>query len=154
MKEEVATCSSTLTWRIPWTEEPGGLQSMGLQRVGHDWAHTHIRITCSMLGSFPGTGDPAVNNTTDQLNNNNSLFPRKPLLKPYPQEVFKNSSISPESMGSSGLSNDFGLAVKLKVRPWLYGSSTWIAYLNFAGTANFKDINILQHSKLLCCGPL
>ena len=30
-------------WRIPWTEEPGGLQSMGLQRVGHDWAmeHTH-----------------------------------------------------------------------------------------------------------------
>ena len=28
--------SSILTWRIPWTEEPGGLQSMGLQRVGHD----------------------------------------------------------------------------------------------------------------------
>ena len=27
-----------LTWEIPWTEEPGGLQSMGLQRVGHDWA--------------------------------------------------------------------------------------------------------------------
>ena len=30
-----ATHSSILTWRIPWTEEPGGLQSMGLQRVGH-----------------------------------------------------------------------------------------------------------------------
>ena len=30
--------SSILTWRIPWTEEPGGLQSTGLQRVGHDWA--------------------------------------------------------------------------------------------------------------------
>ena len=29
---------STLAWRIPWTGEPGGLQSMGLQRVGHDWA--------------------------------------------------------------------------------------------------------------------
>ena len=70
-----------------------------------------------MLGSFPGTGDPAINNTTDQLSNNNSLFPRKPLLKPHPQEVFKNTSISPESRGSSGLSNDFGLAVKLKVRP-------------------------------------
>ena len=28
--------SSILAWRIPWTEEPGGLQSMGLQRVGHD----------------------------------------------------------------------------------------------------------------------
>ena len=32
----MATQSSILAWRIPWTEEPGGLQSMGLQRVGHD----------------------------------------------------------------------------------------------------------------------
>ena len=30
--------SSTLAWRVPWAEEPGGLQSMGLRRVGHDWA--------------------------------------------------------------------------------------------------------------------
>ena len=30
------TCSSIPAWEIPWTEEPGGLQSMGLQRVGHD----------------------------------------------------------------------------------------------------------------------
>ena len=37
-----ATHSSILAWRIPWTDEPGGLESMGLQRVGHDWAaHTH-----------------------------------------------------------------------------------------------------------------
>ena len=34
--EGMATHSSTLAWRIPWTEEPGGLQSMGSQRVGHD----------------------------------------------------------------------------------------------------------------------
>ena len=33
----MATHSSTLAWKIPWTEEPGGLQSMGSQRVGHDW---------------------------------------------------------------------------------------------------------------------
>ena len=33
----MATHSSILVWRIPWTEEPGGLQSMGLQRVRHDW---------------------------------------------------------------------------------------------------------------------
>ena len=36
LEEEIATHSSILAWRIPWTEEPGGLQSMGLQRVGHD----------------------------------------------------------------------------------------------------------------------
>ena len=34
----MATHSSSLAWKIPWTEEPGGLQSKGLQRVGHDWA--------------------------------------------------------------------------------------------------------------------
>ena len=34
----IGTHSSVLTWRIPWTEEPGRLQSMGSQRAGHDWA--------------------------------------------------------------------------------------------------------------------
>ena len=37
----MATHSSFLAWRIPWTEEPGRLQSMGLQRVGHDWVTEH-----------------------------------------------------------------------------------------------------------------
>ena len=36
--KEMATHSSILVWKIPWTEEPGRLQWMGLQRVGHDWA--------------------------------------------------------------------------------------------------------------------
>ena len=36
LEKEMATHSSILAWRIAWTEEPGGLQSMGLQRVGHN----------------------------------------------------------------------------------------------------------------------
>ena len=36
LEKEMATLSSILAWRIPWTEEPGRLQSMGSQRVGHD----------------------------------------------------------------------------------------------------------------------
>ena len=36
LEEEMATHSSVLAWRIPWTEEPGGLLSMGLHRVRHD----------------------------------------------------------------------------------------------------------------------
>ena len=36
LEKEMATHSSTLAWKIPWTEEPGRLQSMGSQRVGHD----------------------------------------------------------------------------------------------------------------------
>ena len=37
LEKEMATHSSVLAWKIPWTEEPGRLQSMRLQRVGHDW---------------------------------------------------------------------------------------------------------------------
>ena len=36
LEKEMASHSSTLAWKIPWTEEPGGLQSMGSHRVGHD----------------------------------------------------------------------------------------------------------------------
>ena len=36
LEKEMAIHSSNLAWKIPWTEEPGGLQSMGLKRVGHD----------------------------------------------------------------------------------------------------------------------
>ena len=36
MQKEIATHSSILAWKIPWTEEPGGLQSMGSERLGHD----------------------------------------------------------------------------------------------------------------------
>ena len=36
LEKEMAIHSSTIAWKIPWTEEPGRLQSMGLRRVGHD----------------------------------------------------------------------------------------------------------------------
>ena len=38
LEKEMAAHSSTLAWRIPWTEEPGELWSIGLQRAGHNWA--------------------------------------------------------------------------------------------------------------------
>ena len=38
LEKEMAIHSSTIAWKIPWTDEPGRLQSMGSQRVGHDWA--------------------------------------------------------------------------------------------------------------------
>ena len=49
----IAPHSSTLAWKIPWTEEPGGLQSMGSQRVGHDWV-TSLSLSC--IGE--GNGNP------------------------------------------------------------------------------------------------
>ena len=42
--------SSILAWRIPWTEEPGGLQFTGLQRVGHNWAQHSSKMSPEVLG--------------------------------------------------------------------------------------------------------
>ena len=44
LEKEMATHSSILAWRIAWTEEPGGLQSMVPQRVGHDYMTEHICV--------------------------------------------------------------------------------------------------------------
>ena len=44
-EKAMAPHSSTLAWKIPWTEEPGGLQSMGLLRVGHHWATSLSLLT-------------------------------------------------------------------------------------------------------------
>ena len=49
LEEEMATRSSTLAWRIPWTEEPGGLQPMGSRRIKHDQAYEHISSLKSAL---------------------------------------------------------------------------------------------------------
>ena len=69
-EKAMAPHSSTLAWKIPWMEEPGGLQSMGSLRVGHDWAtslslfHFHalekeIATHSSFLAwRIPGAGEP------------------------------------------------------------------------------------------------
>ena len=50
LEKEMATHSSTFAWKIPWMEEPGGLQSMGLRREGHNLAtNTHIPDAVSSL---------------------------------------------------------------------------------------------------------
>ena len=59
LDKEMATHSSIVVWKIPWTEEPGGLQSTGTQRVGHDrvcaharartHTHTHTHMQCITL---------------------------------------------------------------------------------------------------------
>ena len=70
LEKAMAPHSSTLAWKIPWTEEPGGLQSMGWLRVGHDWTtslslfHFHalekeMATHSSVLAwRIPGTGEP------------------------------------------------------------------------------------------------
>ena len=46
LEKEMATHSSVLAWKSAWTEEPGGLQSMGSKRVGHDLENEQQQLTC------------------------------------------------------------------------------------------------------------
>ena len=54
LEKEMAIHSSTIAWKIPWTEEPGRLQSMGSQRVGLDWA-TSLSLSLSNAVTSSGT---------------------------------------------------------------------------------------------------
>ena len=67
LQKAMATHSSTLAWKIPWVEEPGGLQSMGLLRVGHDFTFTsHCHALEKEMAThsgvlawrIPGMGEP------------------------------------------------------------------------------------------------
>ena len=55
LEKEKATHSSILAWKIPWTVEPGRLQSRGLQRVGHDGATSLPKVMLSDQGCDGGT---------------------------------------------------------------------------------------------------
>ena len=58
LEEGMATHSSILAWKIPWTEQPCGLQSLGSQRVGHDWAintHTHNKFISALHFKTPSS---------------------------------------------------------------------------------------------------
>ena len=60
LEKEMATHSSSLAWKTPWTEEPGRLQSIGLQRVGHDWATSlHFIGISSFMQSYSFAKSPA-----------------------------------------------------------------------------------------------
>ena len=58
LEKEMATHSSTLAWRIPRTEEPGSLQSMGSRRVGHDW---ETSFSLSLLPAVALPISPSIN---------------------------------------------------------------------------------------------
>ena len=58
LKKELATHSSVLAWKIPWVEEPDRLQSIGSQRVGHNWLPFHLLLRCSSAHCSPGKQTP------------------------------------------------------------------------------------------------
>ena len=101
LEKAMAPHSSTLAWKIPWMEEPGRLQSMGLLRVGHDWA-TSLSLSLFIFHALekemathssvlawriPGTGEPGglpdvygVAQSRTRLKRLSSNFSLKPLF--------------------------------------------------------------------------
>ena len=60
LEKEIATHSSILVWEIPWIEEPGGLQSVGSQRVGHDLASILEDLTLSLISYVTLTNSKGI----------------------------------------------------------------------------------------------
>ena len=89
LEKEMATHSSTLAWEIPWTEEPGSLKSMGLQRVRHDWATTLLYfkpISDSLLSLLPLHEKlfPQIHTVSSSTSN---TFPETPFLTAFTPAV-------------------------------------------------------------------
>ena len=73
---EMATHSSILAWKIPWTEQSGGLQSMGSQKVRHDWAHTHLSwLVLSKAPSLPSIMWVSLIQSVEGLNRTKDWLP-------------------------------------------------------------------------------
>ena len=65
MEKEMATHSSIHAWKIPWTEEPGGLQSMGSRRVRHNWETSVCVCVCVLIGRKVMTNPDSILKSRD-----------------------------------------------------------------------------------------
>ena len=121
LEKEMATHSSILAWEIPCTEEPGGLQSMGLQRVGHDLATEHacLRYLINLLSSkvpwwkkvkvtqlCPTLCDPGLYTPWNSLGQNTGVGSLSLLQGIFPTQVSctEGGSLPAEPQGFRGYS--------------------------------------------------
>ena len=109
LEEGMATHSSILAWRIPWTGEPGRLQSMGSHRVGHDWVIEHMGIWVSLWLS----------------GKESSCQYRKPGSIPGSGKSHWDESGNPVQYSFLENSTDWSLA---DYSPWGHKSGTWLSY--------------------------
>ena len=132
LEKEMATHSSTLAWRIPWREEPGRLQSMGSQRVGHGWA-----TSLSLYTPYINDRDDAERKMVEKGTDTEIWWP--------PHECLTSHEVSPASMSlypkhslkeGSDLSCEDLLSLLLPKADYYgnYGKLSWteLSFLGFA----------------------
>ena len=138
LEKGMATHSSILAWRIPWTEEPGGLQSMGVQRVEHDWSdltcmHPFLQfnsvqsLSCVRLFATPWTAACqaflSITNSwsllklmsIDLVMPSNHLIFCRPLL--LPPSIFSTSGSFPMSQFFTSGGQSTGVSASASVLP-------------------------------------
>ena len=106
LEEEIVTHSSKLAWEIPWTEEPGGLQSMGSQRVRHNLSTERtgtqlisIKAKIKSLGSplyLRSEGSITLMQTTSNTNSYKSESWRNRLEEILSTEIYGGNSVTPQ----------------------------------------------------------
>ena len=89
LEKEMATHSSILAWKLPWTEEPGRLQSMGSQRVRHDWATSLSLFSLNSTGRQPGGPE----NTYQYQSKYNELSQMDPELTEEVKKIHKEPKV-------------------------------------------------------------
>ena len=102
LEKEMATHSCILAWRIPWIEEAGGLLSMGLQRLEHDWVtntHTHTHTHTGALAAIARQGKLETNIL--HLTNQHYQLPLRFLVK-APTNGFSKAQNQMQSLTDAG----------------------------------------------------
>ena len=125
----MAPYSSTLAWKIPWTEEPGRLQSMGLQRVGHDWTELNwiqISLIDQLVKNLPSMQDTPVRFLGEEIHWRSDRLPT-PVFLGFPCVL-----AGKESVCNAG---DLGLIPGLGRSPGEGKSYP----LQYSGLENFMD---------------
>ena len=112
LEKKMAAHSSTFAWKIPWTEEPGRLQSVGLQRVGHDWKTwtSLVAQTVKRLSTMQETCVPSLGRE-DPLEKEMAIYSSTIAWKiPWTEEPGRL-----QSMGSQRVRHDWATSLSLSL---------------------------------------
>ena len=174
LEKGMATYYRILAWRIPWIEEPGRLQSMGLPRVGHDWVTNTFTFTVGWIVQFCSVTqlcltlcDPMNHSRPDlplhhQLPQftqthvhwvGDAIQPSHPLLSPSPPAV--NSCPASGSFQMSQLFTSGGQSIRvsastsvlpMNTQDWFpLGWTGWISLLPKGLSRVFSDTTVQKH---------